>query len=375
MVMCGTFQPDRRLAAEDVAHDAVRLRALEAVGVVLDAVPVPTVIVNDCRQIVLANDAFVKLLEGDSKWMGRRPGEALGCVNATRGPHGCGSSEFCSVCGAASALQNSVGGNKAVEECRITLASGDALDLVVSSTPVTLGGVGYRCLSVVDNSAEKRRRVLERLFLHDALNSVSGLQGLALTLIDGCNDDAWLLEVAQTMEHIASTLVDDIRGQRELAEAEAHELRPRADAVDSLALLEDVRASCTHPSSRKTVVLKPGAVALTFLCDHRLLRRVLVNMVKNALEASRQGRQVTLDCQEVNGGVRFSVHNEGAMPGNIPLHIFRRSFSTKGDGRGLGTYSIKLFGEHYLEGKVDFTTDANAGTTFTVWLPLHPSYF
>lgn len=98
-------------------------------------------------------------------------------------------------------------------------------------------------------------------------------------------------------------------------------------------------------------------------------------MVKNALEASRYGRQVTLDCEEVDGGVRFSVHNEGAMPREVHLQIFRRSFSTKGEGRGLGTYSIKLFGERYLEGKVDFTTDADAGTTFALWLPLQPSYF
>mgnify|MGYP006293419399 CR=1 len=34
--------------------------------------------------------------------------------------------------------------------------------------------------------------------------------------------------------------------------------------------------------------------------------------------------------------------------------LFKRSFSTKGVGRGIGTYSMKLFGEKYLKGKVDF---------------------
>ena len=40
-----------------------------------------------------------------------------------------------------------------------------------------------------------------------------------------------------------------------------------------------------------------------------------------------------------------------------------------GQGRGLGTYSIKLLTERYLKGKVDFTSDATAGTTFRVWYP------
>lgn len=374
MVLCDTSQPERRLDVEDVERDAARLRALESVSALLDAVPVPTVIVNDCRQIVLANDVFVQMLDGERAWIGRRPGEALGCVNATAGPYGCGSSAFCTVCGAAAALLGSAHGKKTVEECRVTRASGDALDLRVTSTPVTLGDITYRCLAVVDMSAEKRRRVLERLFLHDALNSVSGLQGLAMSLVDSCSNDKWMSEVVRAMEHITSTLIDDIRGQRQLSEAEAHELQPRADAVESVVILEEVRKACSHPSSQKTIVLKPDAATITFLCDHRLLRRVLMNMVKNALEASHHGHAVTLDCDEVGGGVRFSVHNEGAMPRDVHLQIFRRSFSTKGDGRGLGTYCIKLFGERYLEGRVAFTTDAGAGTTFTIWVPLQPSY-
>ena len=49
------------------------------------------------------------------------------------------------------------------------------------------------------------------------------------------------------------------------------------------------------------------------------------------------------------GEVRFSVHNSGAMAPGVRLQIFQRSFSTKrGEGRGVGTYGVKLFGERYL---------------------------
>jgi sensor histidine kinase regulating citrate/malate metabolism len=69
--------------------------------------------------------------------------------------------------------------------------------------------------------------------------------------------------------------------------------------------------------------------------------------------------------------VLISVQNPGAMPERVRLQMFQRSFSTKGDdGRGVGTYSVKLFGERYLGGRVTFTSDQAAGTCFTVTLPL-----
>ncbi len=70
-------------------------------------------------------------------------------------------------------------------------------------------------------------------------------------------------------------------------------------------------------------------------------------------------------------GIEFDVHNPGAMPRNVQLQVFQRSFTSKGDGRGLGTYSMKLLSERYLGGRVSFTSEAVSGTTFSAWYPLH----
>jgi len=58
------------------------------------------------------------------------------------------------------------------------------------------------------------------------------------------------------------------------------------------------------------------------------------------------------------------------IPLDIQTRIFQRSFSTKGSDRGLGTYSLKLLGERYLQGEVQFATIEGKGTTFSVRLPL-----
>ena len=57
------------------------------------------------------------------------------------------------------------------------------------------------------------------------------------------------------------------------------------------------------------------------------------------------------------------------MPRSIQLQVFQRSFSTKGAGRGIGTYSIKLLTERYLGGKVSFVSEDGIGTRFSCHLP------
>jgi hypothetical protein len=98
--------------------------------------------------------------------------------------------------------------------------------------------------------------------------------------------------------------------------------------------------------------------------------RILLNMAKNAAEATPDGGSIEVICRKGDEIASFSIHNKGIIPDDIRLQIFQRSFSTKGYGRGLGTYSMKLFGENYLKGRVYFTSDEKEGTIFTVEVPI-----
>jgi signal transduction histidine kinase len=100
-----------------------------------------------------------------------------------------------------------------------------------------------------------------------------------------------------------------------------------------------------------------------------LVARILGNLVKNALEASPAGAEVTVRGEARGGHPEFTVHNPGAMPAEVQHQLFQRSFSTKGRDRGLGTYSVKLLAERYLGGRVSFESTPDRGTTFRVELP------
>jgi signal transduction histidine kinase len=104
--------------------------------------------------------------------------------------------------------------------------------------------------------------------------------------------------------------------------------------------------------------------------DPPMLLRVLTNMVMNAFEATETGGEVKLDVVYDNDTITFSVWNKECIPEDVQKRIFQQYFSTKnGNGRGFGTYSIKLIGEQFLRGKVSFSSRESKGTVFRFELP------
>ncbi len=62
--------------------------------------------------------------------------------------------------------------------------------------------------------------------------------------------------------------------------------------------------------------------------------------------------------------------NRQPIPERTVPRIFERYFSTKaGDGRGLGTFAMKLLGETLLQGEVTFSTSKRDGTVFRIRHP------
>ena len=336
----------------------------------LDALPNAMIVLNKDRQIVFANKAFLALagVAKVQEVIGMRPGEAVHCNRAHVTEQGCGTSEFCRTCGAVQAILTSQDGAAAVNECRINQAESDAaFDLRVWANPMDIHGARYTIFSINDVSNEKRRKTLERIFFHDILNTAGGLIGLAELEKDEVEGD----EFANSVYSIASNLVDEIRAQKELTAAENNELTVKLIPLQSSSIMSEVlNIYKSHPTSTgKHLAVEPSSENITMVSDRTVLSRIVGNMVKNALEASREGDHVSMASRSDGKRVRFSVSNPGFIPRDTQLQIFQRSFSTKGAGRGLGTYSIKLLTERYLKGTVSFESSPDSGTIFWVVIP------
>lgn len=388
------FAPAERASDREIQEQFEMIHQLPFVREFLDAIPNMSLVLNHERQIVYANQAFLEFLGKDSfdeiigkkqgeamncqhlfSPIGMRPGEAVDCIHANTTNGGCGTTLFCRNCGAVkSILQSQTSHNLSIEECSMIRRVDDddgALDLRVWSKPIKIGEKEFTVFSVIDISDEKRRRVLERIFFHDVMNTAGGMQGLANILsITDLNDEE-LNEISDLLYGASGDLIEEINAQRTLSAAEIGELESKPEQLNSRSVLEAVQKQYLlhQVAINKQIDLSDEATDTEFHCDYQLIRRVLINLIKNALEASDDGETVTLSCHAEAESIEFSVHNQSIMPLDVQLQIFNRSFSTKGSNRGIGTYSIKLLTERYLGGKVSFISSVETGTIFKIILP------
>ena len=342
---------------------------------VLNALPGFALVLNRTRQIIFANQAFLNFLGANSlaEVRGKKPGDALACEHAVQSILGCGTTEFCTNCGAAKATPPTHQPvNEAAQECRIRQeGSGKSFDFRVQTAPFPGGNDNLYLFFLSDISHEKRRRALERIFFHDVANIATGMVGMSRTLCQKELDEEKKRQFQDVLHRYAHRLADEVEAQSALAAAENNDLHLQGKPCASLALLEEVVAFYNNIDNGRTsrVEISADTVATDFFTDPRLLHRILINMTKNAIEASPPEGVVRIGCEQAENDLEFWVHNQGCMPEKIQLQIFQRSFSTKGAGRGLGTYSIKLLGERYLKGKVSFTSSPENGTTFRFRCP------
>ena len=366
----------QRVPLEEVSRQAKLFAASPAAGV-LNRLPLGVAVCNATRQIIYSNEKFRELASldcPDEAVVGQRLGEALSCLGAAIEVGGCGTSDVCRSCGVARSMAESLTGVDVVEnECSLARHGGnrlESLDFRIWVWGMSYAGEPFQAAILTDTRAEKRLALMERIFYHDILNIVSGMQGICEIMHEEeeCAHNAELNLLVFATERIRDLIVS----QREFSQAEHGEYEVVVHKMGTLSLLGDIVAFMRRENSArgKQLALAPESDDAFFATDRKLLTRILVNMLKNALEASPPGETVTVGCTVEDHHVRFWVHNAGVVPQEARSQIFRRAFSTKGSGRGLGTYGMKLFTERYLGGEVGFTSDEASGTTFFVLLPL-----
>ena len=328
-------------------------------------------VLNQQRQIIYANKVFIDFLglPEFSSIIGKRPGEAINCIHSSQTEGGCGTTEFCRKCGAVNAIIESQSGVAVEKECRILTSENDALDFRVTASPFEISNEKLTIFAINDISNEKRKQTLERVFYHDVLNSAGGISGLS-SVISDFQDLKDVERIARLINKASENLINEILTQRQISAAETGDLQPEISEINSIEILKDLADLFSRHESiaGKFIAISSKSLVTKLSTDAVLLRRVIGNMIKNALEASLPDTTVTISCGKSGENTRFSVHNSTFIPRDIQLQLFKRSFTTKGVGRGIGTYSMKLLGEKYLKGKVGFESSEENGTTFYIEL-------
>lgn len=348
-----------------------------AVGELLEQLPYQLLILDEDRQIVFGNNTFAQLY-GFTELMSAlalRPGEAIHCENADLGYDKCGTSEHCKFCAInrtfykvkqTSVKEKSVG--------QLYFKKDDALQLLEYEVTISLfhfNSHKYFLVTIHDISTNKENEVFQRLFFHDILNISGSLNNVFRLLTDNParKNNERLLKLAEIMSR---QLTDEIIKEQQILNAEKGKLSVKKDKLNSLVILQDVFELMLQNkvAYKRRIQIDVSSVDLDFVTDRTLLLRILTNMLKNALEAEPEKAVINIGCSADIENMRFWVHNSSVLSDEIQHYIFNKSFSTKEVGRGLGTYSMKLFGEKFLGGKVGFSSSKDKGTIFYLELKI-----
>ncbi len=143
--------------------------------------------------------------------------------------------------------------------------------------------------------------------------------------------------------------------------------------------LSDVDLCVTIPRLLSTVPL-PQDVEAYALCskdlpmlrlDVTFLKRVLVNLATNAIQAMPNGGKLTIRVFKKKDSVCISIQDTGiGIPDEIKPKIFQPLMTTKSKGQGFGLAVVKRLVEK-MGGKIGFESELGKGTTFTLDFPIN----
>ncbi|MGA3197857.1 MAG: PAS domain S-box protein [Halobacteriota archaeon] len=146
----------------------------------------------------------------------------------------------------------------------------------------------------------------------------------------------------------------------------ARPIVPEREEIVVEKLIEDVVQSLPRTDGVRITTAVPD---LQLTADPHLMRRVLANLILNAVQAMPDGGTVTVSASADDGSVAISVHDTGiGIPNDAKDKLFKPLFTGKAKGTGLGLAVVKRIVDAHA-GQITVESEVGKGSTFTVILP------
>jgi two-component system nitrogen regulation sensor histidine kinase NtrY len=249
---------------------------------------------------------------------------------------------------------------------------------VVLTSPATAAGSPV-LLALFEDVTELVRaqklaawRAVARRIAHEIKNPLTPIQLSAQRILKKYRDGAE--DLPEALEAGVQTIVAEVGGLKQMVDefsqfARMPEVRPVAG--DLAAMLRSVAALYGgHERLRVELRLPDELPGVAF--DPDLLRRAIVNLLDNAVEATGGRGHVVVACEaEADGrGVRITVADDGpGVPRDDREKLFLPYFTTKKRGTGLGLAIVnRIVSDH--DGRIRVEANRPRGARFVLTLPL-----
>ena len=222
---------------------------------------------------------------------------------------------------------------------------------------------------------EKLRDDLNHMIIHDLRSPLTVISGF-LQLLEGeeaKNLSARTQELVTVVRRSSEDMLNMICSILDVSKMVAGEMKLNNDQCDLDAMIRDAVSMNQPFPENRTVTFNTKETSLNITADIVLIRRVLQNLLSNALKYTPPGANVQIDLASSISEVRIAVTDTG--PGIAPRY-HRRIFEKFGQvenskyrlGTGLGLNFCKMAVEAH-GGRIGVESEVGRGSTFWVVLP------
>ena len=184
-------------------------------------------------------------------------------------------------------------------------------------------------------------------------------------------------EMLVTAQASCQSLIEMVSSLLDVSRMEAGQMPLNRTSCDLLEIAGAAAESLAELARQKNLTLRVTGSAALCDADRELIRRILVNLLANAIKFSQMGASIEIEVSSAGDGVRSSVTDSGY---GIPPEYHRRIFEKFGQvasrqerkvySTGLGLAFCKLAVEAH-GGQIGVNSEVGKGSTFWFTLPIH----
>lgn len=243
-------------------------------------------------------------------------------------------------------------------------ASRDEIGFLAETMDEMRGELGER---------DRRMQLMLAGIAHEVRNPLGGIELFAGILRDEIDEGderrQHVARIEKELVYLKAVVNDFLEYARRPA--------PELGRVELTVLVEDVIELVSAEAAAAEVTLDRDLEAVVARADPGQLRRAVLNLTRNAIQAAARGddgddRFVRIELRDQDGPA-LEVHNGGPpIPEDVRERIFEPFFTTREKGTGLGlAFTAEIVSDH--GGSIEVSSDAHRGTCFTIRLPAAPA--
>lgn len=226
---------------------------------------------------------------------------------------------------------------------------------------------------------QRQKDELIEVIVHDLKNPLAAIAANAgfLTMARDMSED--MRDCSNSIASAAENMLRMVHNMLDVSRAEDATLSLRLEEVDVASL---VQQTCTLMSRRAEerrvgLTIEVSEKRLPLLADNDLLRRVLENLLDNALRYTSAGGHITVRAAQRDGELALSIADQGpGIPAEHRERIFEKyaqldretDHAQKRFGRGIGLAFVKLAVQSH-QGRIWVEENQPVGSRFEIRLP------